>query len=79
MKKVLYDYLQPEDVIGKYAWNPTWQVGGIIIAIDSRSVTIGGGIYTTCTGDCPMDSLVINGFDVYDLEAEVDKTKGRDH
>lgn len=66
-----------DDLIGKYVYNPYHCYGGIIIDIDDRSITlqlnissilVTGVVETTITGDCPFDSITINGFEIYEPE-----------
>lgn len=71
-------YIYPDMSIsvikGKYAWNDNWKVGGIIGNGNERGIEIGGSWYSTCTGDCLYDSLVINGFKVYEIENDHSRT-----
>lgn len=58
--------MQPEDAIGKYAWNESRQEGGIVQDVNERGVTIDGSYYNTITGENVFDSLCINGFKLYE-------------
>ena len=56
------------DVIGKYAYNHTHQFGGEIMDVNERGITLERTYHPTITGDCVYDSIVINGFKIYDYE-----------
>lgn len=61
------DFTQPNDIIGKYAYNARHDEGGIILNVDSRGMTTDSGFYPTLTGDSVYDSVIINGFKVYEI------------
>lgn len=68
-KKIyLYPEITIEELRGKYAWNKNWNTGGYIEYGNGNGVAIGGCWYSTITGDCLYDSLVINGFEVFETE-----------
>jgi hypothetical protein len=65
-KVYMHDRMTARDVIGKYAYNPNWNYGGIVQEANERGVVVGGRWYGTITGNSVFDSLVINGFILYE-------------
>lgn len=64
----LHEHIHENFIIGRYAWNKTHKFGGEVLDVDKRSITLDCGYYHTMTGDSIYDSVVINGFEIYDYE-----------
>lgn len=70
------DYYEDSDAeffIGKYAYNKVHNIGGYISYIDNHQVIIDGMVFTTITGNCPFDSININGFEIYNSKDDLTK------
>lgn len=65
---IITEYTTADDVIGKYAYNHTHRFGGKITDVNERAITLESTWHPTQTGDCVYDSIVINGFKIYDYE-----------
>lgn len=64
----LHERITRKEVIGKYAYNPHWNFGGIVNEVNERGIVVDGKWYSTITGNSVWDSIVINGFKIYENE-----------
>ena len=64
---IVDDFTTENEIIGKYAYNKTHNFGGIVTDVDERSITLEGSFHPTRTGNSIYDSIVINGFKIYEL------------
>ena len=64
----LHEHIDKDFIIGKYAWNERHKFGGEVLDVSDRAITLDCGYYETITGDSVYDSIVINGFEIYDYE-----------